>query len=688
MHGPEKQLSFLLPETPVDPLKKHVGYSGDVQVEAAEAAEVAAALTAMTPGGGKSKLHADDSGVGTIPQSTPGKVASTPMAIEVLSQLFSHSQQASQPQPQSFQPKASIPARQAPERKDWLPFGDDYNLNDDEYQDGEEFEASAGPWRGTKTSKPKAAKRRPSKPRSSVKEKAARAASLAVSRPKKAAVEVGKTCNCKKSQCLKMYCDCFAASGYCHPSCTCESCRNTDENEDAVNMARAAILLKNPSAFDEKVDEGAHRKGCRCKRSKCLKKYCECYQAGVPCNESCQCIGCANCEGDSMKLGDPTESVPAPQPTTSVQPLQTVEPLLPLQPLHALQQVAVPVTSLSIGGDQLSKQSPPSQPLQASQPSQTSKQPIQNLQIPYQMMAMPMKMPDGSTQVMAVPMQLNASTMQALQMGPGGVGTLGEKLSAGQDNRSVPYAIVGDIPSIDGENTTTPRSTQDSATRNLPLNKVLTDKNTLVGSNTASQQMLSQQFPSQPQDDSHPSHLQSQTPQTDTDAPSPAPQPPGASKARRMTNISDGTMGTPDWRQFSTVKSQTLPRSEQGIGKENKRPRRAASSGVAAAAAAAKHGVSHDRVGFEQKWDTITPPCRMKRKSKSVTNPLAAKENCHYSVKDVFAYHVGPVNVHARNFPKKLETETLLREALEKHKEFKTKEEEVDAASTLSSLRQ
>lgn len=33
-------------------------------------------------------------------------------------------------------------------------------------------------------------------------------------------------CNCKKSRCLKLYCECFAADRYCH-GCHCQSCMNT-----------------------------------------------------------------------------------------------------------------------------------------------------------------------------------------------------------------------------------------------------------------------------------------------------------------------------------------------------------------------------------------------------------------------------------------------------------------------------
>ncbi|TDG42215.1 hypothetical protein AWZ03_011353 [Drosophila navojoa] len=110
-----------------------------------------------------------------------------------------------------------------------------------------------------------------------------------------------KHCNCSKSQCLKLYCDCFANGEFCQ-DCTCKDCFNNLDYEVKREEAIRNCLERNPSAFKPKItapnsgDIRLHNKGCNCKRSGCLKNYCECYEAKIPCSTMCKCVGCRNME--------------------------------------------------------------------------------------------------------------------------------------------------------------------------------------------------------------------------------------------------------------------------------------------------------------------------------------------------------------------------------------------------------
>jgi len=111
------------------------------------------------------------------------------------------------------------------------------------------------------------------------------------------------SCHCKKSKCLKLYCECFRQGILCESHCGCIDCHNKVGNDNLVRYIKSKRISKNPETFKSKfelvkLEDGSvkkiHKKGCNCKKSKCQKKYCECFRNGVACNEHCCCEGCCN----------------------------------------------------------------------------------------------------------------------------------------------------------------------------------------------------------------------------------------------------------------------------------------------------------------------------------------------------------------------------------------------------------
>ena len=90
-------------------------------------------------------------------------------------------------------------------------------------------------------------------------------------------------CSCFRTQCDKLYCECVRTKRYCI-SCNCKNCLNKPPKNFNSDLK---ITNSNNNIKEKKIF-------CKCTKSGCKSKYCECVKYDMECNDLCRCIKCKN----------------------------------------------------------------------------------------------------------------------------------------------------------------------------------------------------------------------------------------------------------------------------------------------------------------------------------------------------------------------------------------------------------
>ena len=99
----------------------------------------------------------------------------------------------------------------------------------------------------------------------------------------------------------------------CKPCCSCiktkcikKYCECFANNKPCINCLcldcknkDEFILYQNKESSSNSINKEIIF--CTCSKSGCNKKYCECYKEGLKCNIKCRCVKCLNCEENSDK---------------------------------------------------------------------------------------------------------------------------------------------------------------------------------------------------------------------------------------------------------------------------------------------------------------------------------------------------------------------------------------------------